>query len=163
MIRDGLANPMLPYAEALAPGPCHGDAVFRHPWVQALLETARGRVRQALDEQPGRPDDKWLICIRTYGRPGVRCQQSELHRFLHSIFGKGEAGLLERKLKSANLGLPDLRRLARNPSHKFQDDLKQSGVKGLHLKTAKMLAEKAQLHWEIREKSFVVRTRVCVS
>ncbi|OLQ15563.1 hypothetical protein AK812_SmicGene189 [Symbiodinium microadriaticum] len=130
VIRDGLANPMQPYAEAL---------------------TARGRVRQALDEQPGRPDDKWLICIRTYGRPGVRCQ-SELHRFLHSIFGKGEAGLLERKLKSANLGLPDLRRLARNPSHKFQDDLKQSGVKGLHLKTAKTLAEKAQQHWEIREK-----------
>ncbi|CAE7423178.1 unnamed protein product [Symbiodinium necroappetens] len=152
VIRDGLANPMQPYAEALAPGPCHGDAVFRHPWVQALLETARGRVRQALDEQPGRPDDKWLICIRTYGRPGVRCQQSELHRFLHSIFGKGEAGLLERKLKSANLGLPDLRRLARNPSHKFQDDLKQAGVKRLHLKTAKTLAEKAQQHWEIREK-----------
>ena len=46
----------------------------------------------------------------------------------------------------------DLRRLARNPSHKFQDDLKQSGVKGLHLKTAKTLAEKAQQHWEIREK-----------
>ncbi|CAE7706271.1 unnamed protein product [Symbiodinium sp. CCMP2456] len=152
VIRDGLANPTEPYAEGLAPGPCHGDAVFRHPWVQALLATARVRVRQALDEQPGRPDDKWLICIRTYGRPGVRCQQSELHRFLHSVFGKGEAGLLERKLRSANLGLPDLRKLARNPAHKFHDDLKQAGVKNLQVKTAKMLAEKALQPREIWEK-----------
>ncbi|CAE6910604.1 unnamed protein product [Symbiodinium sp. CCMP2592] len=131
VIRDGLANPMDPYAEGL---------------------TARGRVRQALDEQPGRPDDKWLICVRTYGRPGRRCQQSELHRFLHSVFSKGEASLLETKLKAANLGFPDLRKLAKKPLHAFREDLKQAGVKGLHVKTAKTLAEKALQPWENTEK-----------
>ena len=84
VIRHGIANPRDPYeyVDGLAPGPSHGDPVFKHPWVQTLLEVARGRVKQALDQQPGPAEDQWLICIRTFGRPGVRCQQSELHRLL---------------------------------------------------------------------------------
>lgn len=48
-----------------------GDDVFRHPKVQTLLANARKRVWEVLDAQPGPPEDRWIICIRTYGRSGI--------------------------------------------------------------------------------------------
>lgn len=129
------------YVDGLAPGPSHGDSVFEHPWVQSLLQAARGRVKQALDQQPGLQDDKWLICIRTFGRAGARCQQSELHRFLYGVLDRQAARIMEEKLKAADLSLFDLRLLAKKPLHTFQDALREAGVVRLTSKTAKILAD----------------------
>ena len=143
VIRHGLANPRDPYeyVDGLAPGPSHGDPVFKHPWVQTLLEVARDRVKQALDQQPGPAEDKWLICIRTFGRPGVRCQQSELHRFLFGVLLPCAAKILEEKLEAANLSLPALRKMAKRPLKSFQEELKKAGVGRVHPETAKRLSE----------------------
>lgn len=46
----------------------NGDPVFMHPYVQGLLQTARKKVLTALGELPA--EDRWLICVRTYGRAG---------------------------------------------------------------------------------------------
>eukprot|EP00930_Biecheleria_cincta_P055406 TRINITY_DN4172_c0_g1_i2.p1 TRINITY_DN4172_c0_g1~~TRINITY_DN4172_c0_g1_i2.p1 ORF type:complete len:664 (+),score=94.18 TRINITY_DN4172_c0_g1_i2:48-2039(+) len=56
------------YAGHLEPGEHQGDQVFRHPFVQSLVQAARLRVEQELSKQP--KADRWLICIRTYGRAG---------------------------------------------------------------------------------------------
>ena len=143
VIRHGLANPRDPYeyVDGLAPGPSHGDPVFKHPWVQTLLEVARDRVKQALDQQPGPAEDKWLICIRTFERPGVRCQQSELHRFLFGVLLPCAAKILEEKLEAANLSLPALRKMAKRPLKSFQEELKKAGVGRVHPETAKRLSE----------------------
>ena len=143
VIRHGVSNLRDPYeyVDGLAPGPSHGDPVFKHPWVQTLLEVARGRVKQALDQQTGPAEDQWLICIRTFGRPGVRCQQSELHRFLFGVLRSSTAKILEEKLEAANLSLPALRKMAKRPLESFQEELKKAGVGRVQPKIAKRLAE----------------------
>eukprot|EP00438_Fugacium_kawagutii_P031893 Skav206015 [mRNA] locus=scaffold3015:35476:55835:+ [translate_table: standard] len=143
VIKNGQANPMDPYEyveDGLAPGPVHGDSVFKHPWVQCLLHAARDRVKLALDQQTGPEEEKWLICIRTFGRPGVRCLQSKLQRLLQSIFPPKKRAILEEKLKAAELDLPALKKLAKKPG--FSCALKELGISGIHDKTAKILADK---------------------
>jgi len=55
-------------AYAAPAGPIAGDAVFAHPFVKGLLATARRQVLGALKAKKGSGHEKWLICVRTYGR-----------------------------------------------------------------------------------------------
>ncbi|CAJ1396817.1 unnamed protein product [Effrenium voratum] len=104
---------------------------------------AQARVRRALEEQPGPPEEKWLICIRTFGRPGTRGLQSELHRLLFGALKMKQARILEEKLETSNLTLLALRRLAKTKSPEaFRHALKQRGVGRVTAKTAQVLAEK---------------------
>ena len=142
VIEQGRERPLEPY-EGLAPGPSHGDVAFRHLWVRTLAELAQARVRRALEEQPGPPEEKWLICIRTFGRPGTRGLQSELHRLLFGALKMKQARILEEKLEKSNLTLLALRRLAKTKSpESLRHALKQRGVGGVTAKTAQILAEK---------------------
>merc|ERR1712232_10093 len=61
-------------------GEHHGDSVFQHPYVQCLLDIARQQVSDALAKQP--ESDRWLICVRTYGRAGDPVPLMELKRFV---------------------------------------------------------------------------------
>jgi hypothetical protein len=85
-------------------GDACGDAVFRHEYVQCLLDVARDRVRQALASQP--VADQWLICVRTYGRAGVSPQQCELERLLHGCWTR--AGLNSLRNSLNKLGINDV-------------------------------------------------------
>ena len=155
VIQNGFANPMDPYEYlGLAPGPSHGDSVFKHPWVQCLLDVARGQVKEAFEEQSGPADDKWLICIRTFGRPGIRCQQSELHRFLYGILPKPAAKIIEEKLNAAKFSLPDLRKLPKDVDS-FLEALKKHGVSRVSHKSAKALVENMCKPLEEVEKKLV--------
>eukprot|EP00746_Dinoflagellata_sp_MGD_P013597 gnl/MRDRNA2_/MRDRNA2_129444_c0_seq1.p1 gnl/MRDRNA2_/MRDRNA2_129444_c0~~gnl/MRDRNA2_/MRDRNA2_129444_c0_seq1.p1 ORF type:complete len:800 (-),score=198.46 gnl/MRDRNA2_/MRDRNA2_129444_c0_seq1:23-2422(-) len=90
----------------------HGDSVFRHPFVQCLLDVARQRVLQVLEDQPAPEEDRWLICVRTYGRAGIRSQQSELFRFLNGLLNPKDAERIEKDLISS--GINDLATLKRS-------------------------------------------------
>jgi len=58
------------YAGLSLSEPESGDIVFKHPYIQSLLDRARARIDEELAKQPGPPEAKWLICVRTYGRIG---------------------------------------------------------------------------------------------
>mmetsp|Transcript_47513 Transcript_47513/g.137237 ORF Transcript_47513/g.137237 Transcript_47513/m.137237 type:complete len:721 (+) Transcript_47513:51-2213(+) len=99
-------------AYAAGTGECgegHGDAIFQHPYVQCLLEVARGRVREALRQQPGPESDRWLVCVRTYGRARPRRERHELgiqDLAVSSGVCRQEARRLEEQLLQA--GVPDV-------------------------------------------------------
>ncbi len=150
VIQDGQANPLDPYAEGLEPGPSHGDAVFRHPYVQCLLAVARQRVNQALEESC--ETGQWLICVRTFQRPGLRCQQSELHRFLQGVLEPKAATILENKLEAVNIDWPTLQKMAKKPLHAFEEAMRRAGVLRFSTKTAKKLAAKVREPLEKIEK-----------
>lgn len=75
------------YAEAA--GPTAGDAVFAHPLVMDLLVTARRQVLAVLRQQKCPVDEKWLVCIRTYGRARP-LEDSDLYTCLKRLGKKME-------------------------------------------------------------------------
>jgi len=149
VIQNGQANPLDLY-EGLEAGPSHGDAVFKHPYVQCLLAVARQRVNQALEESC--ETGQWLICVRTFQRPGLRCQQSELHRFLQAVLHPKAATILENKLEAVNIDWPTLQKMAKKPLHAFEEAMRRAGVLRFHTKTAKKLAAKVREPLEKIEK-----------
>mmetsp|Transcript_47410 Transcript_47410/g.88287 ORF Transcript_47410/g.88287 Transcript_47410/m.88287 type:complete len:690 (-) Transcript_47410:69-2138(-) len=94
----------------------HGDSVFQHPYIRCLLDVARSQVRKSLENQRCKDEEKWLICVRTYGRAGE--QQSELERFLIAVLDhKNRVAATKEKL--AKLEIHDvsaLKMLWENPS-----------------------------------------------
>ena len=149
VIQNGQANPLDLY-QGLEPGPSHGDAVFRHPYVQCLLAVARQRVNQALEESC--ETGQWLICVRTFQRPGLRSQQSELHRFLQAVLKPKAATILEKKLEAVNIDWPTLQKMAKKPLHAFEEAMRRAGVLHFQTKTAKKLAAKVREPLEKIEK-----------
>jgi len=121
-------------------GEGHGDGVFQHPYVECLLRVARRQVSQALAEQP--EDDRWLICVRTYGRAGEPLPKAELRRFLAKHWKRGGFADLQRALFSLGIdsmdtlrdGLQDIDALRKRirvdgdgayvPSYKSLDELR---------------------------------------
>jgi len=71
-------------AYASAPGPTCGDDVFAHPHVKELLANAQKQVLEALKGQKCSAHEKWLICIRTYGRAKPQ-DDSDLDSFMQRL------------------------------------------------------------------------------
>eukprot|EP00927_Polykrikos_kofoidii_P036797 TRINITY_DN31041_c0_g1_i1.p1 TRINITY_DN31041_c0_g1~~TRINITY_DN31041_c0_g1_i1.p1 ORF type:complete len:638 (+),score=89.93 TRINITY_DN31041_c0_g1_i1:32-1915(+) len=112
------------YAGAAATGPTHGDSVFAHPYVKCLLEVARSRVREVLAAQP--EDDRWLVCVRSYGRAGVAPKSFDLRRYIQKFWTSGrQKNLFHALVKN---GIDDLAKLraALDDPQAMKKKLKQS-------------------------------------
>mmetsp|Transcript_92954 Transcript_92954/g.165300 ORF Transcript_92954/g.165300 Transcript_92954/m.165300 type:complete len:704 (+) Transcript_92954:27-2138(+) len=89
----------------------HGDAVFEHPYVQCLLEAAGAKVSKTLKAQSGLAAEKFLICVRTYGRAvGKKEKTSEIKQILNETgWPAKDKDKVEEKLRAA--GIEDLKAL----------------------------------------------------
>uniref|UniRef100_A0A7S4V4L4 Uncharacterized protein n=1 Tax=Alexandrium monilatum TaxID=311494 RepID=A0A7S4V4L4_9DINO len=102
LLRDGPREVHSSSAQG-RPGDARGDAQFRHPYVQCLLHLAREKLAKALAEQSGPEEDRFLICVRTYGRPG----RSMLWRVLRAALpNRGAVADVESRLRMS--GVDDL-------------------------------------------------------
>eukprot|EP00928_Gymnodinium_smaydae_P010378 TRINITY_DN13902_c0_g3_i1.p1 TRINITY_DN13902_c0_g3~~TRINITY_DN13902_c0_g3_i1.p1 ORF type:complete len:732 (-),score=153.69 TRINITY_DN13902_c0_g3_i1:400-2595(-) len=63
-----------------------GDSIFAHAYVKCLMDVARARLEAAFAEQPDTSSDRWLICVRTYGRASTPPPPppSEIMRYLQA-------------------------------------------------------------------------------
>jgi len=70
LLASGASSKMIVYDRKSTSDPRNGDQVFRHPFVQCLLQAARQQVHAALADVSADNAGNWLICVRTYGRSG---------------------------------------------------------------------------------------------
>jgi len=140
------------YAREMAElGDTHGDAVFQHPYVQCLLEAARNRVHQTLAKQSGPEADRWLICVRTYGRARSEAKP-ELDDWLSTVgVKKDKVAHLGDALRSIGIDDSDKCKVALRAPKKVVKQIADAGLKlGFHaegfIKKAKAWREKAEIN-----------------
>jgi len=137
------------YASVALNEPAAGDVVFQHPYVKSLLELARARIEQEFAKQSGPDADKYLICVRTYGRTGSS-RESDVGRLIGATMPnwcRPKRSNLEDKLRKA--GLDDLQKVsAALKKSELKDRLRACGetitqnlLEGLRVQAGKPLPE----------------------
>lgn len=106
--------------------------MLEHPFVQSLLEAAREQVRDALSRQPD--GDRWLICVRTYGRAGEPLAKAQFGRFLAQNCSRDAFWLKHRMqpaLARGGVDSLDSLKSALEDIPAFRQKIKKSGIKGV--------------------------------